>query len=99
MLTSSDRRLLDDWNDTARVFEKGNATLTGLLSEQAARTPNAVALESDVAKMTYGELDARAHTLARALASHGVKTGVLVGVCMDRSFEMVVAMLGILKAG
>ena len=99
MLTSADRRLLDAWNDTARVFDKGNATLTGLLSEQAARTPDAVALENDVAKMTYGELDARAHTLARALATHGVRTGVLVGVCMDRSFEMVVAMLGILKAG
>jgi amino acid adenylation domain-containing protein len=99
MLSSSEHRLLDDWNDTSRVFEKGNATLTELLSAQAARTPEAIALESDDATMTYGELDARAHTLALALASYGVRPGVLVGVCMDRSFEMVVAMLGILKAG
>ncbi len=99
MLSAFERRQLDGWNNTGRAFDRGNATLTELLSERAALSPDAVALENDEATMTYGELDARAHTLARALATHGVRTGVMVGVCMDRSFEMIVAMLGILKAG
>jgi acyl-CoA synthetase (AMP-forming)/AMP-acid ligase II len=49
--------------------------------------------------MTYRELDARAETLARALGTRGVRAGVLVGVCMERSFEMIVALVGILKSG
>ena len=75
------------------------ATLPELFEAQAARTPEAVALVYDDQQLTYGELNARANRLAHHLIGLGVGPEVLVGLCLERSAEMVVALLGILKAG
>ena len=94
-------RVVDEWNATdAPVPER---SLHGLIFEQAARTPDAVAVESDastgVARLTYAELAVRARALAGQLQRAGVKPGVGVGVCIERSTDLVVALLGVLAAG
>jgi amino acid adenylation domain-containing protein len=96
--------LVESWNATAASFPErfSEATcLHELLAAQAARTPEAPALrcEPDAGWLSYGELDARAERLARRLRGMGVGPGVLAGVCMERSVEMVVALLAVLKAG
>ncbi|MFC5212320.1 amino acid adenylation domain-containing protein [Streptomyces coerulescens] len=70
-----------------------------LFAEQARRTPAATALVHGGERLTYGELDARADGLAALLRGRGVRPGALVGVYLERSAEMVVALLGTLKAG
>ena len=74
-------------------------TLHGLIEAQARRTPQAVALRCEGQSLSYAELDRRANQLANHLQAGGVGPETLVGVCMERSPEMVVALLGILKAG
>ena len=69
------------------------------MEEQARRIPEAVALISAGKEMNYGELDRRANQIAWRLQELGVRPEVLVGICMERSMEMVVSLLGILKAG
>jgi amino acid adenylation domain-containing protein len=91
-------RVLQGWNDTAVAHPK-DATLPSLIEAQVARTPDAVALEFEGARLTYRELDARANQLAHALRKHGVGPEVRVGLCVERSLEMVVGLLGTLKAG
>jgi amino acid adenylation domain-containing protein len=90
-------RLLFDLNET-RV-ERADGTLHELFERQAARTPDAIAVSSAQGEMTYGDLDRRANRLARRLRRLGVQADVPVGICLDRGFEMVVGLLGILKAG
>ncbi len=92
------QRVLKDWNDTAVAHPK-DATLTSLIEAQVARTPDAVALEFEGRRLTYRELDARANQLAHALRRHGVGPEVRVGLCVERSLELVVGLLGTLKAG
>ena len=92
------QRVMKDWNDTAVTHPK-DATLTSLIEAQVARTPDAVALEFEGSHLTYRELDARANQLAHALRKHGVGPEVRVGLCVERSLEMVVGLLGTLKAG
>jgi amino acid adenylation domain-containing protein len=69
------------------------------IEEQVARTPERVAVEFEGTRLTYRELNDRANQLARYLASMRVGPGVPVGLCLDRGLEMVVGVLGILKAG
>lgn len=76
-----------------------SATITDLFERQVRRRPEAVALRFDGVDMTYAELDQRADRLARQLRSIGVGTESVVGVFFERSFEMVVALIGIVKAG
>src|SRR6266567_3545148 len=76
-----------------------HACVHGLLEATAQRHADCVAVELDGRSLTYAELHARANQLARVLRKHGVQREVLVGVCMERSLEMEVALLGILKAG
>ncbi len=98
MLTEPElQRLLVEWNETAVPFPE--RCMHELFEEQARRTPDAVAVEFRDRQLTYGELDARANQLARHLASLGVGPEVLVGICVERSAEMLVGLLGILKAG
>ncbi|OIK05271.1 non-ribosomal peptide synthetase [Streptomyces monashensis] len=75
------------------------ATLVELFERQTARRPDAVAVSCDGATLTYGELNARANRLARHLVARGVGPESLVAVCLERSAELVVALLGVLKAG
>ena len=86
------------WNDTARDYPPGWCAHQ-LVEAQARRTPDAVAVSCGDLRLTYRELDARANQAARLLRRHGVGADVLVGVYMERSLELVVAMLGVLKAG
>ena len=85
-------------NATAAEFER-NASIPRLFEARAAETPDAVAVEFGDAAMTYAELDARATRLARRLRAAGVGVESRVGVSMERSAELIVAMLAILKAG
>ena len=75
------------------------ATVPELFEAQAARTPRAPALVAGDRVLTYGELDDAADRLAHRLRELGVEPEVLVGVCVERSVEMAVGLLGILKAG
>ncbi|HEX2091538.1 MAG TPA: amino acid adenylation domain-containing protein [Longimicrobiaceae bacterium] len=97
ILTAGERGLLATWNDTAAPFPA--ATIHGLFEAQAERTPEAVAVAFEGETLTYRELDARADALARLLRFRGVGPEVRVGVCLERSVEMVVALLGVLKSG
>ncbi len=98
LLTEPDRRDLAAWNDTARAYP-GDAAIHELFALQAARTPDAVALRFEGCDVSYGELDRRSNRLAHALRKRGVGPDVLVGVLMERSVEMLVALYGVLKAG
>ena len=92
------RQLLVEWNDT-KVDYPAHALTHELFEAQAARTPEAVALEFEGRELSYKELNARANQLARVLRKKGVTSDALVGVYAERSFEMVVALLAVLKAG
>jgi amino acid adenylation domain-containing protein len=92
------RRLLSVVDGTRAAWPlDGGAHL--LFEEQAGRSPGAVAVVSEGRSLTYCELDAQANRLARHLRRLGVREEVLVGVCADRSPEMVVGILAVLKAG
>ncbi|MFG3003154.1 amino acid adenylation domain-containing protein [Streptomyces calvus] len=91
------RRMLTDWNDTAR--DVPDATLPELFEAQAERTPDAVAVEFEGTSLTYAQLNARANRVARLLRERGVAPEHLVAVCLPRSVDMVAALLAVLKAG
>ena len=92
------RQLLVEWNDTARDYPRERC-VHQLFEEQAERTPDAVAVVFEQQQLTYRELNVRANQLAHYLCGLGVGPEVLVGLCVERSLEMVVGLLGILKAG
>ncbi|MEV4091322.1 amino acid adenylation domain-containing protein [Streptosporangium saharense] len=89
--------ILDEWNETAAPVPGGS--LPELFAAQVARTPDAVALSQDDRTLTYAELDARAGRLARRLAAEGVTRETPVVLFLERSFEAVTAILGVLRAG
>ncbi|HEX8174908.1 MAG TPA: amino acid adenylation domain-containing protein [Pyrinomonadaceae bacterium] len=98
LLSEAERRqLLFDWNDTQTAYPAGSC-IQHLFEEQAAQTPHATALVSGDEQMSYDELNRRANQLAHYLQSIGVGQEITVGLCVERSIEMVVALLGILKA-
>ncbi len=98
LLPAAERATLEQWSN-GPVEGVPAATLHEFIGQQAARTPDAVAVESEDAKLTFRELEERATVVARYLATKGVGPNVGVGICIDRSCELVVAMLGVLKAG
>ncbi|PTL74929.1 non-ribosomal peptide synthetase, partial [Vitiosangium sp. GDMCC 1.1324] len=99
LLTEAEKhRLLVEWNDT-RVDYPRDASIHELFEAQAARTPDAIAVEFEGTTLTYRQLDSRANQLARHLRRLGLKPGTPVAMCIERSLEMVIATLGILKAG
>ncbi|MFE4355605.1 non-ribosomal peptide synthase/polyketide synthase [Kitasatospora sp. NPDC056800] len=98
LLTAEERhRVLVDWNATAA--EQPAADIAELFAEQVLRTPGAVALEAGEQRLTYRELDARAAELAGHLAAHAVRVEQPVGVLMERSVELVVAQLALVRTG
>ncbi|HXO71632.1 MAG TPA: amino acid adenylation domain-containing protein [Bradyrhizobium sp.] len=98
ILAPDERRdILRAWNDTAR--EIPFATLPQLFAAQARRTPDAVAVTLEDKQLTYAELNLRANRLAHKLRRCNVGPDVLVGICIERSLEMVVGLLAVLKAG
>ena len=98
-ILSADERhtILTAWNDTARTIP--HTTIPELFAQQAARTPDAVALVFDDATLSYRELDTRSNQLAHHLRTLGAGPETIVGLCVERSFDMVIALIGILKAG
>jgi amino acid adenylation domain-containing protein len=91
------RRLLAEWNDTAA--DAPPACIHAELERQVARTPSRVAVRTGDVALTYDELNRRANRLARELEGLGVGPDGLVGICLPRGPEMVVAVLATLKAG
>src|SRR5581483_5700962 len=99
LLSEAERhRLLVEWNETAAEYPQDRC-VHELFEEQAARTPEAVAVVYEGAALNYRQLNARANRLAHHLRGLGVGPDVIVGLCVERSLEMVVGLLGILKAG
>ncbi|UVT18660.1 MAG: amino acid adenylation domain-containing protein [Nitrospira sp.] len=98
-LTEPERKqMLQDWNCTQQDYPQSEC-FPQLFECQAERTPDAVALSMGQKALRYGELNARANQLARYLQTLGVRPGVTVGIGLERSLEMVVALMGVLKAG
>lgn len=91
-------QLLVEWNDTEMSYP-AESCIHQLFESQVNRTPDAIAMVFEHSHLTYGELNQRANQLAHYLRSMGVGPESLVGICLERSLEMVVGLLGILKAG
>lgn len=103
LLGDSERRqLLVEWNDTSCTYPV-NSTVQELFEEQVESSPGAVALlfggEVGAEQLTYHELNRRANQLAHYLRRKGVGAETRVGICLERSPEMIIGLLGILKAG
>ncbi|HZI05051.1 MAG TPA: amino acid adenylation domain-containing protein, partial [Archangium sp.] len=99
LLSEAERRqLLVDWNAT-RVDYPREATIPSLFEAQVERTPDAVAVEYEGQTLTYRALNSRANQLAHHLRASGIGPESRVGLCLERSLELVVGILGILKAG
>ncbi|MEU8053386.1 non-ribosomal peptide synthetase/MFS transporter [Micromonospora haikouensis] len=98
MVDPAERELLAAWNDTAAGFPQ-EQTLHGPFEARAAATPDAVALTFEGRSVTYAGLNAAANRVAHRLRAAGVGPETLVGVCAERSVELVAGLLGVLKAG
>ncbi len=99
MLTGRERdQLLREWNDTAKSYPS-TACIHQVFEEQVAQSPDAVAVVTATGNVTYRDLNLRANRLAHYLRRVGVGPGSMVGVYLDRSDELIVAVLAILKAG
>ncbi|HET6762194.1 MAG TPA: amino acid adenylation domain-containing protein, partial [Longimicrobiaceae bacterium] len=100
LLSPAERELaVSAWNATATEYPR-DASVPALFAAQAQATPDAVALTAaDGKAITYAELDARANRIARHLRARGVTRGTRVGLSVDRSPELIAALLGIVKAG
>jgi amino acid adenylation domain-containing protein len=99
LLTPAERhQLLVEWNNTWAEYPLDKC-IHELFEMQVERSPDAVAVVFEGKQLTYRELNARANQLAHYLRSLGVGPEVLVGICVERSLEMIIGLLGILKAG
>jgi amino acid adenylation domain-containing protein len=98
LLTDAEReQIVDGWNATHADYSQ--AQLTELIEKQAEQDPQAIALQCEEQRVTYRELNERANQLAWYLREQGVRPEVRVGVCLERSVEMLVGLVGIMKAG
>jgi amino acid adenylation domain-containing protein len=99
ILTATERhQLLIEWNDTSSAYPQ-NQCIHEMFEEQVERTPEEVAVAFEGQHLTYGELNRRANQLGHYLQGLGVGPDVFVGICAERSLDMVVGLLGVLKAG
>ncbi|MFJ9454231.1 amino acid adenylation domain-containing protein [Kitasatospora sp. NPDC101447] len=98
LASAGELELLAGFNDTAVEYPQ-DGLLHGLVEEQAERSPDAVAVRFEGRELTYAQLDAAAARVARRLRATGVGPESVVGVCLHRSLELPVALLGVLKAG
>lgn len=98
-LTSDEQQqLLKDWNNNKKDYGC-NQCIHQLVEEQAALNPEAIALVFENQSLTYRQLNEKANQLAHYLREMGIKTETLIGLSIERSLEMIIALLGILKAG
>jgi len=99
LLTESERhQLLVEWNQTQTAYPQDQG-IHQLFEAQVDKTPEAIAVVFEDQQLTYQALNTRANQLAHYLQTLGVKPEVLVGICVERSLEMIIGLLGILKAG
>ena len=98
LLTPEEKEQIAAWNNTQSDYPDDQC-IHQLFEQQVAKTPEAIALIFEEQQLTYQELNQRANSLADYLQEMGVKAEVLVGICVERSLEMVVGILAILKAG
>jgi amino acid adenylation domain-containing protein len=99
VLTAAERqRLIEGWNDTATAYPK-DRTIAQLFEEQVSRVPHSMAVSFENQRLTYLQLEAKANQLARWLRRAGVGPGTLVALCLERSIELIVALVAIVKAG
>ena len=92
------RQIVEEWNETCREY--GDKVFAHeMIEEQAARNGEAIAIRSNRGDVSYGELDRRANRLGNYLRKRGVGIEEAVGICADRTAEMVIGMLGVMKAG
>ena len=98
ILSAGEQQQMAEWNRTEAGYP-GEKTVVELFEEQVERIPGGVAVVFEGEELSYGELNGRANQLAHYLRGLGVGREVLVGICVERSLEMVVGLLGILKAG
>ncbi|MBD2521589.1 non-ribosomal peptide synthetase [Nostoc sp. FACHB-133] len=98
LLTQTQQQLLVEWNQTHREYPSQQC-FHELFAARVELTPDAVAIQQEGQQLTYRELSDRANQLAHHLQSLGVKPETLVGICVERSPEMIIALLSILKAG
>jgi amino acid adenylation domain-containing protein len=99
MLSDLERyQLLEQWNDTEVAYPH-DRTIHSMFEAQAGAHPDAVALEYEDRTLTYGELNRRANQVAHRLLSLGIRPDDRVAICVERGFEMIVGLLGILKSG
>jgi amino acid adenylation domain-containing protein len=98
LTTGEEQQLLVDFNDTKAEYPR-DKTVVELFEEQAARTPESVAVVYEGEWLTYGELDRRSNQLGHYLRGLGVKEDMPVAICMERGIELIVGILGIMKAG
>ncbi|OAD22676.1 amino acid adenylation domain protein, partial [Candidatus Thiomargarita nelsonii] len=98
IMTEQEVHQLQAWNDTVTDFPK-NQTIVDLFEQQVEKTPENIAVVFETQVLSYEELNKKANQVAHYLMTLGVKPEVLVGICVERSIEMVIGLLGILKAG
>ncbi|WP_353931425.1 amino acid adenylation domain-containing protein [Okeanomitos corallinicola TIOX110] len=99
LLSATERhQILVDWNNTCQAYPQDKC-IHELFAEQVEKTPDAIAVVFANQQLTYRELNNKANQLAHHLQSLGVKADTLVGICVERSVEMVIGLLGIFKAG
>jgi amino acid adenylation domain-containing protein len=98
LLTVAEQQQLRAWNDTVADYPSEHC-VHQLFEAQVEKTPDAIAVVFEDQQLTYRELNQKANQLAHQLQTVGVKPEVLVGICVERSLDMVIGLLGILKAG
>ena len=98
LTTAELEKVLYTWNDTAQDFS-GGRTIHELVAIQAKKTPQKTAVYYEGESLTYAELDRKSSWLAQHLLTLGAGPGRLAGLYIHRSLEMVIGLLGILKAG
>ncbi len=98
-MSADEQQQLALWNDTAREFNPQHGWIHQQIHAHAARIPSSIAVSFEGAHLTYAQLNAKANQLARKLQAMGAGRGKMVAICAERSFEMVIGLLGILKAG
>ena len=98
MSQAEQQKVLVTWNDTASEYPRDEC-IHRVVSQQARRSPAALAVSGNGKQLNYSDLERRSDQLARKLRSLGIGQEVLVGICMERSPEMIIALLGVLKAG
>ena len=98
ILSDEELHLLQSWNQTETDYPK-DQTIVDLFQAQVEKTPDNIAVDFDNQQLSYRALNTKANQLAHYLIALGVNVETLVGICVERSLEMVIGLLGILKAG